>query len=51
MANTRRKSAVDSHTLYYSKNPVDGSLSLLKFKLLPKLAVGLAIPAEKSSWK
>lgn len=37
MANTKRKSAVDSHTLYYSKNPVDGSLFLLKLKLLPSM--------------
>ena len=32
---------------YYSKNPVDGSLSLLKLKLLPEYAVGFAIPAER----
>ena len=38
---------------YYSKNPVDGSLSLLKLKLLPEYAVGFAIPAERvagNSW-
>lgn len=39
---------------YYSKNPVDGSLSLLKLKLLPEHAVGFAIPAERiagNSWE
>lgn len=54
MANTQRKSAVDSHTLYYSKNPVDGSLFLLKLELLLKHAVGLPIPAERvagNSWE
>lgn len=46
-ANTERKSNVDSHMLYYSKNPADGSLSLLKLKLFQKHVVGFAIPDER----
>lgn len=42
-----------THGLYYSKNPVDGSLSLLKLKLLQTLVVLFAIPDERgagNSW-
>lgn len=42
-----------NHSLYYSKNPVDGSLSLLKLKLLQTLVVVFAIPDERgagNSW-
>lgn len=46
-ANTKRKSNMDSHMLYYSKNPADGSLSLLKLKLFQKRVVGFAIPDER----
>lgn len=53
VANTKRKPNVDSHILHYSKNPVDGSLSLLKLKLFQKWCVGFAIPDERvdgNSW-
>lgn len=43
----REKSHVDSHTFYYSKDPVDGSLSLLTFKLSQKHVVRFAIPDER----
>lgn len=49
---TKRNSNVESHSLYYSKNPVDGSLSLLKLKLLQKLVVVFADErVAENSWR
>lgn len=47
----KREANVDSHLLYYSKNPVDGSLSLLKLKLLQKHVIGFVHSWWQSSWK
>lgn len=51
-AEGQRKSNVDSRSLYYSKNPVGGSLSLLKLKLLQRPVVVFAIPVRGAgnSW-
>lgn len=50
---TAKENLMWTQSLYYSKNPVDGSLSLLKFKLLQKLVVVFAISDERgagNSW-
>lgn len=46
IANTKGKSN-DSQMLYYSKHPVDGSLSLLKLKLCQEYVIRFAIYDER----